>query len=96
MTQLSLKYGSHWQDNRSIFREPRQCRRRNGTTFTDDVFSDIQEHIQDRLRNDRSETFIQLYQETYSEPANPPSWMSVEIMYFNQLSRFQAYMGCNA
>lgn len=94
--QLSLKYGSHWQDNRSIFREPRQCRRRNGTTFTDDVFSDIQEHIQDRLRNDRSETFIQHYQETYSEPANPPSWMSVEIMYFNQLSRFQAYMGCNA
>ena len=96
VTQLSLKYGSHWQDNRSIFREPRQCRRRNGTTFTDDVFSDIQEHIQDRLRNDRSETFIQHYQETYSEPPNPPSWMSVEIMYFNQLSRFQAYMGCNA
>lgn len=87
VTQLSLKYGSHWQDNRSIFREPRQCRRRNGTTFTDDVFSDIQEHIQDRLRNDRSETFIQHYRETYSEPANPPSWMSVEIMYFNQLSR---------
>lgn len=87
VTQLSLKYGSHWQDNRSIFREPHKCRRRNGTTFTDDVFSDIQEHIQDRLCNDRSETFIQHYRETYSEPANPPSWMSVEIMYFNQLSR---------
>ena len=85
--QLSLKYGSHWQDRQDIFRTPRQCRRRDGTTFTDDVFRDIQEHIQDQLRNNRSETFIQHYRNTYDTPTNPPSWMSVEIMYFNQLSR---------
>lgn len=85
--QLSLKYGSHWQDRQDIFRTPRQCRRRDGTTFTDDVFRDIQEHIQDQLRNNRSETFIQHYRSTYDTPTNPPSWMSVEIMYFNQLSR---------
>lgn len=87
VNQLSLKYGSHWQDNRSIFKEPVTRRRRNGSVFTDDVYADIQSHISDRLRNDRSEAFIQHYRETYSEPVNPPSWMSVEIMYFSQLSR---------
>ncbi len=56
-------------------------------TFIDHVYADIQSHISDRLRNDRSEAFIQHYRETYSEPVNPPSWMSVEIMYFSQLSR---------
>lgn len=87
VNQLSLKYGSHWHDNRSIFRAPVTRRRRNGSTFVDDVYTDIQEHIKDRLRNDRSEAFIQHYRATYSEPENPPSWMSVEIMYFSQLSR---------
>mgnify|MGYP004583313503 FL=1 len=87
VNQLSLKYGSHWQDNRSIFKGPITRRRRDGSTFTDDVFADMQQHIKDRLHNDRSEAFIQHYRDTYSEPENPPSWMSVEIMYFSQLSR---------
>lgn len=47
----------------------------------------MQQHIKDRLHDDRSETFIQHYRDTYSEPENPPSWMSVEVMYFSQLSR---------
>ena len=64
-----------------------RCRRRDGSTFTDDVFVDMQQHIKDRLHDDRSETFIQHYRDTYSEPENPPSWMSVEVMYFSQLSR---------
>ncbi len=87
VNQLSLKYGSHWQDNRCIFKNPITRRRRDGSTFIDDVFADIQHHIKDRLRNDRSETFIQHYRKTYSEPKNPPSWMSIEVMYFSQLSR---------
>lgn len=73
VNQLSLKYGSHWQDNRSIFKGPITRSRRDGSTFTDDVFADIQQHIKDGLHNDRSETFIQHYRDTYSEPENPPS-----------------------
>lgn len=87
VNQLSMKYGSHWQDDKRVFKSPVIRHRHNGSTFIDDVYTDIQEHIKDRLRNDRSETFIQHYKTTYSEPQNPPSWMSVEILYFSQLSR---------
>ena len=45
VNQLSLKYGSHWQDNRIIFKGPITRRRRDGSTFTDYVFADMQQHI---------------------------------------------------
>ena len=32
VNQLSLKYGSHWQDNRCIFKNPITRRRRDGST----------------------------------------------------------------
>ena len=74
---LSMKYGSHWQDNSSIFKEG------NGWKY----FDDIQKHIADQLKNNLSEVFIKHYREKYTSPINPPSWMCVEILYFNQLSR---------
>lgn len=87
INQLSLKYGSHWQDIPEIFNPPITKTKRDGRSVTFDVYTDIQNHIKEQLRNNRAEVFIQHYHANYDNPENPPSWMSVEIMYFSHLSR---------
>lgn len=84
--QLSYKYGSHWQDRRDIFYPPKSRTLKDGRTITVDVYGDLQNHIKAQLTNNKAEVFIKHYQSTYSFPPNPPSWMCVEIMYFNHLS----------
>lgn len=88
--QLSLKYGPHWQDMPEIF-EIKTFERKDGKKVTIDIFSDIQKHIKEQLNSNKAEVFIQHYASKYSKypgnPTNPPSWMSVEIMYFNHLSQ---------
>ncbi len=83
--QLSHKYGSHWQDNPDIFKVETR-RNKYGEKFTINVYEDIQKHIKEQLVNNKAEVFIKHYTNKYSSPDNPPSWMSVEIMYFNHLS----------
>ena len=85
--QLSHKYGSHWQDNAHIFNPPREVTLRDGRTITIDVYREIQSHIKEQLHSNRAEVFIQHYHNKYGTPENSPSWMSVEIMYFNHLSK---------
>lgn len=85
--QLSHKYGSHWQDRQEIFEAPKTITLRGGKEITIDVYREIQSHIKEQLHNNRAEVFIQHYKSKYYQPENPPSWMSVEIMYFNHLSR---------
>ena len=85
--QLSHKYGSHWQDNPSIFNTPTTKTLRDGRIVTFNIYEEIQKHITDQLHNNKAEVFIQHYRNKYDNPTNPPSWMSVEIMYFNHLSR---------
>lgn len=85
--QLSHKYGSHWQDRQDIFDEPKTITLQNGKQIVIDVYSEIQAHIKEQLHNNRAEVFIKHYINKYSQPVNPPSWMSVETMYFNHLSR---------
>ena len=85
--QLSHKYGSHWQDDSSIFNPPSTKILRDGRTVTFDAYGEIQKHIKEQLHNNKAEVFIQHYRNKYDTPVNPPSWMSVEIMYFNHLSR---------
>lgn len=85
--QLSHKYGSHWQDNAHIFNPPREVTLRDGRKITIDVYREIQSHIKEQLHSNRAEVFIQHYHNKYDTPENPPSWMSVEIMYFNHLSK---------
>lgn len=85
--QLSHKYGSHWQDRQDIFNPPALVTLRNGKTVTIDVYNDIQKHIKEQLHNNKAEVFIQHYRDKYDKPENPPSWMSIEVMYFNHLSR---------
>ena len=85
--QLSHKYGSHWQDNAHIFNPPREVTLRDGRTITIDVYREIHSPITEQLHSNRAEVFIQHYHNNYGTPENPPSWMSVEIMYFNHLSK---------
>ena len=85
--QLSHKYGAHWQDRSDIFNPPTEITLRDGRKVTVDVYDDIQKHIKEQLHNNKAETFIQHYRNKYDVPENPPSWMSVEVMYFNHLSR---------
>lgn len=85
--QLSHKYGSHWQDRPEIFNPPQNRTLRDGRTVKVDVYGDIQKHIKEQLHNNKAEVFIQHYCNKYDNPENPPSWMSVEVMYFNHLSR---------
>ena len=87
--QLSHKYGSHWQDQKEIFTPPKTITS-HGSTVIIDLYSDIQKHIKEQLQNNRAEVFIQHYCNKYDYPLNPPSWMSVEVMYFNHLSRICA------
>ena len=83
---LSLKYGSHWYDNSTIFDLKQIVDRKTGKPITIDVYDDIQKHIKERLEQNKSEMFIVHYKNTYDNPPNPPSWMALEVMYFNQLS----------
>lgn len=85
--QLSHKYGSHWQDDKNIFNSPKTITLRDGSKVVKDVYVDIQRHIKEQLNNNKAEEFIQHYCRKYDSPENPPSWMSVEVMYFNHLSR---------
>lgn len=85
--QLSSKYGSHWHDNSAIFKDPERRTLRDRTIVTFDVYADIQRHIEEQLNSNKAEVFIKHYKDKYCNPINPPSWMSVEIMYFNHLSR---------
>ncbi len=62
-------------------------RLRDGRIVTMDVYQDIQKHIKEQLNNNKAEVFIKHYRATYDDPENPPSWMTVEIMYINELSR---------
>lgn len=70
---LSLEYGSHWQLEPSIFR--------NSILFANHL-SSLQKEI------DRSnETFIHHYQNKYTNPAEPPCWMSLEVSSLGLLSK---------
>lgn len=85
--QLSHKYGSHWLDNQNIFKAPEPRKLRDGVIVTFDVYAEIQKHISEQLHSNRAEVFIQHYRNKYDTPVNPPSWMSIEVMYFSHLSR---------
>ncbi len=71
--QLAHKYGSHWQDDPSIFRYP-------------NVFNDIQQFIATHCVSRNPEVFVAHYLDTYDPPATPPSWMSIELLTIGQLS----------
>ncbi|OFY39318.1 MAG: Abi-like protein [Bacteroidetes bacterium GWF2_40_14] len=89
--QLSQKYASHWHTNESIFKPITYRDKKTGATINRNIYSEINKHIREELESNKSTEFIKHYVGKYNDPPTPPSWMSVEIMYFNQLSLI-----CNA
>lgn len=66
-------YGSHWQLNDHLFRD----------------LDRYNKHIESLKKEvDRSnEVFIEHYKSKYSDPIEPPSWMSFEVISFGLLSK---------
>ena len=89
--QLSHKYGSHWQDDATIFNAPSS---RGGRIL--DVFNETQALIQKHTTVKHPEVFIKHYINNYSSPINPPSWMSIELLTIGELSRLYTALKNNA
>lgn len=71
--QYSISYGGFWHLNPSLYN--------NSVYFTEQIAS-LQKEI------DRSnETFIKHYKSTYTDPKEPPSWMSLEVSSMGLLSK---------
>lgn len=70
--QWAMSYGSHWHLDSSLFRDSVQFAKH---------FTGLNKEI------DRStETFIEHYKSKYSQPQEPPAWMSMEVSSFGLLS----------
>lgn len=70
---FALSYGSHWQLKPELYRDSMR--------FADHLYS-LQKEI------DRStETFISHYKNKYTQPSEPPCWMSLEVSSMGLLSK---------
>lgn len=79
---MSLTYNdAHWHDQKHYFIDPYDYR---GEKV--DPHKDLQDIIDRAKRNKRREVFITHYMDTYSNPANPPSWMCLELLTIGELS----------
>lgn len=79
--QLSHKYGSFWHNDVRVYST---CRIGGKVV---DVYKKIQTHIATVLSKPQSAPdFIKHYLTKYTNPPTPPSWMSVELLYFGDLS----------
>ena len=80
---MALYYkDSHWQDNKSLFVTPHY----NKIGSLIDPFSDLQSIISKAKTARTPEVFIRHYITNYSSPANPPSWMCLELLTIGELS----------
>lgn len=70
---FALTHGSHWQLKPELYRDPMR-------------FANHLDSLQKEI--DRSnETFIDHYKNKYSNPTEPPSWMSLEVSSMGLLSK---------
>jgi abortive infection bacteriophage resistance protein len=90
--QLAHKYGSHWQDDPTIF-VPAFVNRAGVTV---DIFADTQKVIQEHCATKRPEVFIKHYSTKYTHPPTPPSWMCIELLTIGQLSRMYSALKNNS
>lgn len=74
---------SHWQDNAGLFIVPFY----NSIGIPVDPYNEFQAIISKAKTARTPEVFIKHYSETYSSPANPPSWMCLELLTIGELSR---------
>ena len=69
---------SHWFEDNTLFRE------KSGKEY--DAYATLLEDIL-REVNRNNEDFINHYKNKYSEPKNPPAWITLEVISFGALSR---------
>ena len=74
---------SHWYENESLFKDTCYLDANGEEEFCyNKLLNDI-EHEVERSNED----FIGHYKTKYSEPENPPAWMTLEVVSFGTLSR---------
>lgn len=73
---------AHWQDNKTLFINPFY----NKVGNLVDPYSDLQNIISKAKTARTPEVFIKHYTDTYNSPANPPSWMCLELLTMGELS----------
>lgn len=71
--EFALTNGSHWYENTLLYR--------NQTRFYREI-NTLYEEIERS-----NETFIQHYKDKYTNPSNPPAWMSLEVASLGTLSK---------
>jgi abortive infection bacteriophage resistance protein len=81
--QLAHKYGSHWHDNAALIK-PDYI---NNVGKTISSFGNLQTFLQKEYKSTDPEVFIKHYFDNYHTPANPPSWMALELVTIGGLSR---------
>lgn len=83
---------SHWQDNQNHFITPYY----NKIGNLINPFADFQAIISKAKSARTPETFIKHYINSYSKPANPPSWMCFELLTIGELSHIYRGLKNNA
>ncbi|HET7819757.1 MAG TPA: Abi family protein, partial [Bacteroidia bacterium] len=79
-----LQYGNNWYENKSLYRGQ------------DSYFYKFNTILQEEMNKTR-EVFINHYRHKYTEPANPPAWMALELASFGQLSMlYKNLKNCDA
>ena len=73
---------SHWQDNKALFINPFY----NSVGNLVDPYSDFQNIISKAKTKRTPEVFIKHYIDHYNSPANPPSWMCLDLLTMGELS----------
>lgn len=71
--QWAIAYGSHWQINADLYRNPV-------------IFAQHISALENEIRRS-NETFLTHYTTKYSYPTEPPSWMSMEVTSMGLLSQ---------
>jgi abortive infection bacteriophage resistance protein len=91
--QMSMHYNdSHWQDNQNHFITPYYNKIGNLVN----PFADFQAIISKAKTARTPETFVRHYINNYNKPANPPSWMSFELLTMGELSHIYRGLKNNA
>lgn len=71
--QFSLSHGGHWHENPALFNKRY-------------LFNKDRQKLRKELQRS-SEVFIDHYYKKYTQPPDPPSWMSLEIVSLGHLSK---------
>ncbi len=71
--QYAISNGAHWHENQNLY------------TNKDRFIRDLNKLYEEVDRS--NETFIKHYKKVYSQPPNPPAWMSLEVASLGLLSK---------